>query len=118
MPVVRLKRAEVPSAVLFPVYPPSGAGVTALSAGQSAKQANVMIRFIVFIIGLLLLWIDQICTIHYCPEQLNPFGPIELREIQETRERIAKTIVRTPLVRLRAWPKTKAAERKEKNCDK
>jgi threonine dehydratase len=36
---------------------------------------------------------------------LDPVRPIELAEIREARERIAKTIVRTPLVRLELGPK-------------
>src|SRR5437763_954915 len=41
MPLVKLKSAEVPSAVLFPGKPPSGAGVTAkaFGAGATAQQA-------------------------------------------------------------------------------
>src|SRR5438874_1864529 len=35
---------------------------------------------------------------------LEPVRPIQLSEIQEARERIAKTIVRTPLVRLELGP--------------
>ena len=35
---------------------------------------------------------------------IEPVRPIELREIQEARERIAKTIVRTPLIRLELGP--------------
>ena len=35
---------------------------------------------------------------------LEPVRPIELSEIQGARERIAKTIVRTPLVRLELGP--------------
>src|SRR5512132_163630 len=36
--------------------------------------------------------------------QLPPVRPIELSEIREARDRIAKTIVRTPLVRLELGP--------------
>src|ERR1700724_2277439 len=35
---------------------------------------------------------------------IEPVRPIELREIQEARERIAKTIVRTPLIQLELGP--------------
>src|SRR5438876_2648716 len=35
---------------------------------------------------------------------LEPVRPIQLSEIQEARERIAKTIVRTPLIRLELGP--------------
>ncbi|MGH8099873.1 MAG: threonine ammonia-lyase, partial [Chthoniobacterales bacterium] len=35
---------------------------------------------------------------------LEPVRPIELSEIQEARERIAKTVVRTPLIRLELGP--------------
>src|SRR5215469_18140417 len=35
---------------------------------------------------------------------LEPVRPIELREIRAARERIAKTIVRTPLIRLELGP--------------
>ena len=35
---------------------------------------------------------------------LEPVRPIELSEIQRARERIAKTIVRTPLIRLELGP--------------
>src|SRR5512132_4442008 len=36
--------------------------------------------------------------------QLPPVRPIELSEIREARDRIAKTIVRTPLIRLELGP--------------
>ena len=36
--------------------------------------------------------------------KLEPVRPIELREIEEARQRIAKTIVRTPLIRLELGP--------------
>ena len=36
---------------------------------------------------------------------LNPVRPIQLSEIEQARERIAKTIIRTPLVRLDLGPK-------------
>src|SRR5882724_4315935 len=39
-PVVRLKRAFCPSAVLNPGYPPSGAGTTASAFDKSPKQAS------------------------------------------------------------------------------
>ena len=39
-PEVRLKRALVPSAVLLPGWPPSGAGVTAWDVVESAKQVS------------------------------------------------------------------------------
>jgi len=35
---------------------------------------------------------------------LEPVRPIQLSEIQEARKRIAKTIVRTPLIRLELGP--------------
>jgi len=35
---------------------------------------------------------------------IQPIRPIELREIQEARQRIAKTIVRRPLLRLDLGP--------------
>jgi hypothetical protein len=35
---------------------------------------------------------------------LEPVRPIQLSEIQEARERIADTIVRTPLIRLELGP--------------
>src|SRR5437762_12930808 len=38
------------------------------------------------------------------PITLEPVRPIELAEIQEARKRIAKTIVRTPLIRLEVGP--------------
>lgn len=38
------------------------------------------------------------------PKTLPPVRPIELAEIRDARERIAKTIVRTPLVRLELGP--------------
>src|ERR687888_2133845 len=38
------------------------------------------------------------------PATLEPVRPIQLSEIQEARKRIAKTIVRTPLVRLELGP--------------
>src|SRR5213596_2571889 len=38
------------------------------------------------------------------PATLDPVRPIQLSEIQEARERIAKTIVRTPLIRLELGP--------------
>jgi threonine dehydratase len=38
------------------------------------------------------------------PTALEPVRPIQLLEIQEARERIAKTILRTPLVRLELGP--------------
>src|SRR5881396_18776 len=38
------------------------------------------------------------------PAILEPVRPIQLSEIQEARKRIAKTIVRTPLVRLELGP--------------
>jgi hypothetical protein len=38
-PVVSVKSASVPSAVLLPGYPPSGAGVTACATGSRARQA-------------------------------------------------------------------------------
>src|SRR5205809_1214170 len=38
------------------------------------------------------------------PIMLEPVRPIQLSEIQEARERIAKTIVRTPLIRLELGP--------------
>jgi threonine dehydratase len=38
------------------------------------------------------------------PATLEPVRPIQLSEIQEARERIAKTIIRTPLVRLDLGP--------------
>src|SRR5437764_1351682 len=39
-PVVRVNRAFCPSAVLPLGYPPSGAGLTACAAGETAKQAR------------------------------------------------------------------------------
>jgi threonine dehydratase len=39
------------------------------------------------------------------PVALQPVHPIQLVEIQEARKRIAKTIVRTPLIRLELGPK-------------
>src|SRR5205814_7872875 len=36
---------------------------------------------------------------------LDPVRPIQLSEIEQARERIAKTIIRTPLVRLDLGPK-------------
>src|SRR5499427_7528190 len=48
------------------------------------------------------------CSRHGClysePMILEPVRPIQLQEIQEARKRIAKTIVRTPLVRLDLGP--------------
>src|SRR5438874_7974791 len=41
VPVVRLKSASSPSAVLPPRYPPSGGGRTARPGGESAKQTSV-----------------------------------------------------------------------------
>jgi threonine dehydratase len=38
------------------------------------------------------------------PTTLEPVRPIQLTEIQEARKRIAKTIIRTPLVRLQLGP--------------
>lgn len=38
------------------------------------------------------------------PKPLEPVRPIELSEIKQARERIAKTIVRTPLIRLELGP--------------
>src|SRR5437016_14355720 len=38
------------------------------------------------------------------PMPLEPVRPIELSEIRSARERIAKTIVRTPLIRLELGP--------------
>src|ERR1700746_44456 len=38
------------------------------------------------------------------PATLDPVRPIQLDEIREARERIARTIVRTPLVRLELGP--------------
>src|ERR1700755_3682608 len=38
------------------------------------------------------------------PTTLEPVRPIELSEIRAARERIARTIVRTPLVRLELGP--------------
>src|SRR5947208_2149284 len=38
------------------------------------------------------------------PATLDPVRPIRLSEIQEARKRIAKTIVRTPLIRLDLGP--------------
>ena len=38
------------------------------------------------------------------PTTLDPVRPIQLEEILEARDRIAKTIVRTPLVRLELGP--------------
>jgi threonine dehydratase len=35
------------------------------------------------------------------PKTLEPVRPVELEEIKEARKRIAKTAIRTPLVRLR-----------------
>jgi hypothetical protein len=44
VPVVRLKRASSPSAVLLPGYPPSGGGMTpkAFGASESPKQTSGM----------------------------------------------------------------------------
>ena len=52
-PLVRLKRASVPSAVFPPGYPPSGGGITACATGMSARPiiASVMMesdRMLVF----------------------------------------------------------------------
>jgi hypothetical protein len=41
IPLVRLNRALVPSAVFPFAYPPSGAGTTACALGESAKQMSV-----------------------------------------------------------------------------
>src|SRR5260370_11798 len=41
-PLLRLERALVPSAVLLPGDPPSGAGVTARAVGESANDARAM----------------------------------------------------------------------------
>src|SRR5215510_7873281 len=43
-------------------------------------------------------------TGHMSASQAPPVRPIELAEIREARERIAKTIVRTPLIRLPLGP--------------
>jgi hypothetical protein len=38
------------------------------------------------------------------PTALDPVRPISLAEIREARDRIAKTTIRTPLVRLELGP--------------
>ena len=52
IPLVRLNRALVPSAVFPFAYPPSGAGTTACALGESAKQmsANAMNDLKIFMI--------------------------------------------------------------------
>jgi hypothetical protein len=41
IPLVRLKRAFVPSAVFSPGYPPSGGGLTAWALKESARDTSV-----------------------------------------------------------------------------
>ena len=43
VPLVRLKRAACPSAVLPPGYPPSGAGLTACALGESPKHKRASV---------------------------------------------------------------------------
>ena len=58
--------------------------------------------------GSLLLGTAEDCSRHGClysePMILEPVRRIQLSEIQEAQKRIAKTIARTPLIRLELGP--------------
>jgi len=71
------------------------------------QMAAMAIAFKLYCQGLM-LGIARDCRRHGClysePMILEPVRPIQLSEIQEARERIASTIVRTPLIRLELGP--------------